>query len=152
VSPAIQAGIDWAAFSYSLAHVLRRLRPDSTFSLEMNDGDEHDAARYMQFCAYGPGMLRCEVVSNDFLPPERKHSIVDLRWLADAGWGEPGDTDGRGSPNHYLDVAIEWVDFAADLAVRVFRDLWGVTELTEIVADLDDLRRFRWLAVPDKLR
>ena len=63
------------------------------------------------------------------------------------GWGEPGDVNGSGSPNHYLDVDVESADLAADQAVRVFRDLWGVTDLHgEVLMDADALRRFRWVS------
>ena len=156
MSASIEAGIDWTVFAYSLADVLNGLREDATFGLEVDDGDFDDfgeptSSRYMQFRAFGPGWLRCEVVSNAFLPPEHQFKPEQEQQLADMGWSQPGDEHEQGSPNHYLDVETVWVDFVADLAVRVFRDIWSVDRIEQIVGAADDMRRFRWLAVPDGL-
>ena len=157
MSTAIESGVDWTAFSYSLAQVLRKLRQDATFGLQMDDGEvdefgEPSAPKYLQFRAYGPGWLRCEVVSNTYLPPEHQFSPTQEQQLAAMGWASPGHEDENGSPNHYLDVETVWVDFVADLVVRVFRDVWSVTRIEQIIGDADDMRRFCWLAVPDELR
>lgn len=131
----------WTIFSASLARLLRQTPQDDSFGMR----SARDGARYVQFCAYGPGRLRCEVVSNEYLPSERRHTVENLRWLAQEGWGEPGDIEGPGSPNHYIDVDVEWADFAADMAVRVFRDLWDVGGFTEIVIDEAVHHRFRFV-------
>lgn len=131
----------WTTFSASLARLLRQTPQDDSFGMQV----ARDNVRYVQFCAYGPGRLRCEVVSNEYLPRERRHTVKDLRWLANQGWGEPGDVEGQGSPNHYLDVDVEWADFAADMAVRVFRDLWGLGGFDQILIDEAVLHRFQFV-------
>ena len=147
MSPARTTDAEWASFSASLARLLRKTPTDDTFAIELPCDDDSGAAPYVQFCAYGPGRIRCEVVSNEYLARSRRHSVEDLRWLAHEGWGEPGDVNGAGSPHHYLDVDVEWAELAADQAVRVLRDLWGVTDLhREVFMDADALRRFRWVA------
>ncbi len=141
----------WSQFSASLAQLLRETPTDDHVVLELECDDDSGAAPYVQFCAYGPGRIRCEVVSNEYLARSRRHSVEDLRWLAHEGWGEPGDVKGGGSPNHYLDVDVEWADLAADLAIWVLRDLWGVTDVhREILMDADALRRFRWVSSADR--
>ena len=142
----------WTSFAESLAQALRETPQDEFFAMELECDDDSGACRYVQFCAYGPGRIRCEVVSNEYLAASLRHTVADLRWLAEQGWGEPGDTDGQGSPNHYLDVDVEWAEFAADQIVRVFRELWGVSDLHEIVVDRSLARRLRWIADGEELR
>lgn len=149
----MSALIDWLRFSAWLAHVLSVLPENESFGLMLeSDDDDSGAARYVQFCAYGPGMLRCEVVSNEYLAASRQHTTEDLSWLADQGWGEPNEDDPQGSPNHYLDVAVEWSELAADLAVRVLRDLWGVTKASELSTGEEEMREYIESGGPVDLR
>lgn len=152
MSTALTTDTVWTSFSDSLARALRETPQDDSFALELESDDDSGACRYVQFCAYGPGRIRCEVVSNEYLALSLKHTVADLRWLAAQGWGEPGDTNGQGSTNHYLDVDVEWVEFAADQVVRVFRDLWSVADIGEIVADRDLIDRLGWVAPEGELR
>lgn len=154
---ALGSSVDWPALSYSIADLLCRVEQDSSFSFEKFDGefdefDLHVTSRYVQFCAHGPGWLRCEVVSNRFLPQSEQHSAAQERELDEMGWNAPDDDDGSGSPNWWIDVELVWVDFAADMVVQVFRDVWGVERLEQLVCDKDRLRHFRWLELPEALR
>jgi hypothetical protein len=156
MAEALMDEVDWPSFSYSLADVLVHLSDDETFSMQKDDGQvdefgEPDALRYVQVCAYGSGWLRCEVVSNRFLPPDHQHSLEHEEMLRAAGWNEPSD-DEEASPNWYVDIESAWVDFAADMIGAVFRDVWGVTRVSQIVGDEHDVRRFRWRELPDDLR
>ena len=136
----------WSSLGATLAQVLRETPEDEFFAMELACDDDSGASRYVQFCAYGPGMIRCEVVSNEYLAESCMHTVEDLRWLAGQGWGEPGDIDGQGSLNHYLDVDAAWAEFAADQIIRVFRELWGVTGIHEIYIDRSIVQRFRGIA------
>jgi hypothetical protein len=156
MAEALTDGVDWPSFSYSLADVLARMPDDETFSLQKDDGEvdefgEPDTPKYVQVCAYGNSWLRCEVASNRFLPPEQQHSAEQEEMLRATGWNEPSD-DEEASPNWYVDIETAWVDFAADMIGAVFSEVWGVTRVSQIVGDKDDVRRFRWRELPDDLR
>ena len=57
---------EWASFSASLARLLRKTPTNDTFAIELPCDDDSGAAPYVQFCAYGPGRVRCEVASNEY--------------------------------------------------------------------------------------
>ncbi len=114
--------------------------------MELACDDDSGAGRYVQFCAYGPGMIRCEVVSNEYLAEELHAHRRRPAVARHQGWGEPGDIDGQGSPNHYLDVDVAWAEFAADQIVRVFREPVGRHRDPRDLVDRSIVQRFRGIA------
>lgn len=149
----------WLDLGHSLAEALRDLDEDETLSMHVPttgcEGEdlfgESYCDRYLQFCAYGPGWLRCEVVSNEFLCPTHAHSRREERHLVRMGWNAPRRDDPQGSPNFWVDVETVWVDFVADMVLRVLRETWRVEDPRELLlSDPHDV--YVALALPASLR
>ena len=140
----------WASFAASVAATARALPDNGTFALYREEVDRDDfgssTPKYVQVCRYGGSMLRCEVVSNAYLPrlyawtPEQEATLVSM------GWNRPAPDDATASPNWYLDVALVWAEAGVDRIVRVLRDLWGAERLRDVV--VDDLGRWQWVDTP----
>lgn len=103
-----------------------------------------DHPRYVQFCAYGPGMVRCEVVGNAYLPPNMRHCVGDLVSLRMMGWRLPAEVQNEvgdsGSPNLFMDVHADETARAAEATITTFREIWGVASPDGIVTDAEMLR------------
>lgn len=129
-SPERRAEVGWRAFTRRLENHLLRLVPDATTRFEVRATDELLSMRspYVQFAQFGPGWIRAEVSSNDFIAPEfwmdEGHEFLMRRM----GWQlEP---DG----NWYLH---EWQDRSAEvsvLVVRVLREVFAVPSKHELMA------------------
>ncbi len=139
--------ITWNDLSYSLARHLESMPDGADFLLSVDDSGrpDHDEQLdghplYVQFCAFGGDMVRCEVVSNRYLPEERQHSVDDLIALRADGWRLPGDENINGSPNLYLDGARSETDDAAVMVMQVFRRIWGVADPSGVITDHQYLR------------
>lgn len=142
--------VPWASFAASVAATARGLRNDGTFAIYRDDGEEDDfgpsTPKYVQFCRYDETMLRCEVVSNAYLPADHRWTPEQEAALVAMGWNRPDQDDDTASPNWYLDVALVWAETGVDRVVRVLRDLWGVERMDDLM--VDDLRRWRWVDTP----
>lgn len=152
------AALTWEDLTFSLARHLESMPTDSYFSLYVDDSgrpgfeaDLDDHPLYVQFCAFGEQMVRCEVVSNEFLPADRQHSVDDLIAMRLDGWTLPSDEHVHGSPNIHLDVHTDDADRAAAMVMRVFQVVWQVTTADGIITDARHLRgrhAFRVLDAP----
>lgn len=148
--------IPWMSFAASVAATVRRLPDDGTFVLHRDEGELDDfghphTPKYAQFCRWSSSMLRCEVVSNAFLPEEHHWSPAEEVRLLAMGWKCPDPDEPTASPNWHLDVALVWAEVGVDRVVQVLRDLWGARVMSDVVLDAKDLRRFRWTDVPEDL-
>ncbi|NRQ50419.1 TY-Chap domain-containing protein [Aeromicrobium stalagmiti] len=156
------SGLTWHDLEFSLGRHLQVMPDDEIFTLYVDepdrpgfDPDFDSCARYVQFCSYDQGWVRCEVVSNKYLPHDLKHSVDDLIAMRVDGWTLPGDEDGSGSPNIYLDVEVCDAAAASARVMRVFREVWHVADAGGVTCDADALRgrhAFRVLEAPVDFR
>lgn len=122
----------WTRFQAQLADHLLELEEHDLLLLEAESSldDADGAAPYVQFCAWGPGQLRCEAVSNTYLAPT--HRLDDARLVAieELGFEAPshdaGEAADDGSANFWIDVDHDEADRLAVMAVRALRDVYGV--------------------------
>ena len=150
--------MNWHDLAYSIARHLESMADDTYFSLYVDDSGRpgHDAEfdghpLYVQFCAYDGDMVRCEVVSNRYLPEDRQHSVDALIALRADGWRLPADENINGSPNLFIDVPRSGLDLAAAMVTRVFRRTWGVADPSGVITDQEYLLgpdAFRMLDAP----
>ncbi|KQP82165.1 hypothetical protein [Aeromicrobium sp. Leaf291] len=150
------AAIPWASFAASLADMARRLPADGSFILHRDEGERDDfdlprTPKYVQVCRWDAAMLRCEVVSNTYLPEGHHWTASEEHLLVAMGWLRPDPDDPTASPNWCLDVEMVWAEAGVDRIVRVLRDLWGARVMSDVVLDAEDLRQFRWIDTPEDL-
>ena len=124
----------WSKFQARLADHVVDMDQNDLLLVEaessVDDGDE-GAAPYVQFCAWGEDLVRCEVSSNEFLADEHLLDSVGVETLRGLGWSAPSagrdDEDpGEGSANFYIDLERSEADRLAVMAVRALRDVFGV--------------------------
>jgi hypothetical protein len=129
------AGVEsaWTGFRQRLADRLAGSATDDVLLVEVSTGIDEDelegAAPYLQFVAWGDGMVRAEVVSNHYLDERYALTEGDERVLAGMGWSEPvHDDDGDpvpGEANFHLDAPDREADRVAVMAVRALREVFG---------------------------
>lgn len=150
-----QGEMPWASFAASITDMARRLPDDAAFPLYRDEGEVDGLGsswpRYVQVCRYGGTMLRCEVVSNTYLPAEYRWTPQQEERLAAMGWNRPDLEESAASPNWYLDVSLAWAETGIERIVRVLRDLWGARLLHDVVLDQSDMRGFLWIDTPEDL-
>ena len=133
----------WTGFRQRLADRLAAAAEDDVLLVEVETADAEDepagAAPYLQFVAWGEGMLRAEVASNSFLDDRYALSADDERLLVDMGWLPPAyDDDGDpvpGEENFHLDAPQREADRVAVMAVRALREVFGCPHPTFLMAD-----------------
>ena len=94
--------------------------------------DEEDAgtAPYVQFCAWGKDLVRCELSSNAYLAAEHRlddeqtNALVALGWLVPTV-GQHDEAD-SGSTNFFVDAERNQADRLAAMTVHALRDVFGV--------------------------
>jgi hypothetical protein len=133
----------WARFRGRLADVIAGLEGDECFWFDLEVGiDDEDlpgAAPYVQFQAWGPDLVRGEVVSNAYLDERFRLTEADERLLLELGWTAPthgrGDEQDSGSANFHLDVETREADRLAVMAVRALREVFGCAHPAFLDAD-----------------
>ena len=124
----------WTQFQARLADHLLEMEEDDLLMLEAETtGHDGGAAPYVQFCAWGPGQLRCEAVSNGYLAAEHRLDQAEETLLLELGFeaptyepdAEPDAQSDGGSANFWVDTAQEEADRLAVMAVRALRDVYG---------------------------
>ena len=133
----------WTEFRQRLADRLSEAVEDDVLLVEVETGvDEEEldgAAPYVQFVAWGEGMLRAEVASNNYLDERYELTADDELWLVETGWSEPAySEDGDpipGDGNFHLDAPQREADRVAVIAVRALREVFGCPHPTFVVAD-----------------
>ncbi len=127
---------DWDTVAQSLEARLLALADGESFVLDgpLDNEDDPDggSSRYVQFCAYNDAKsIRCEVVSNSYLPEHLRHSIDDLVTLRTAGWSLPtalpDEEEGTGSYNLFLDVDVDDATVGAKAVCVALRDVWSMS-------------------------
>jgi hypothetical protein len=133
----------WARFRGRLADVIAGLEGDECFWFDLEVGiDDEDlpgAAPYVQFQAWGPDLVRGEVVSNAYLDERFRLTEPDQRLLLELGWTAPthgrGDEQDSGSANFHLDVETREADRLAVMTVRALREVFGCAHPAFLDAD-----------------
>ena len=124
----------WTQFQARLADHLLEMEEDDLVMLEAEtSGVDDGAAPYVQFCAWGPGELRCEAVSNGYLAARHRLDDAGESGLLQLGFEAPtysADAEpDSGSANFWVDAAADQADRLAVMAVRALRDVYGVAHL-----------------------
>jgi hypothetical protein len=129
----------WEELEQRLEEHLGQLVEDQTLVVELPQDAQEGAAPYVQFCAWGEDMLRCEAVSN--------HYLGESWALTDAGAGElvalgfhaptytPEEEADSGSANFYVDGERNQADDMAWMAVKALREVYGVAHPLLLQAD-----------------
>lgn len=134
----------WREFQAALADRLAGLEEDDVAIVEAMVGEEPEegAAPYVQFCAFGDGMLRGEVASNHVLDERWELGEASLLALAELGYAAPTYTPeeepDHGSLNHFVDVEQVEADRLAVMATRALRDVFGVAHPALLSGDVAD--------------
>jgi hypothetical protein len=132
----------WREFQAQLADRLAALEEDDVVVVEAMVGEEPEAgaAPYVQFCAFGDGMLRGEVASNHVLDERWELGAESVRALGELGWAAPtyapDEEPDHGSLNHYVDVEQSDADRLAVMATRALRDVFGVPHPALLTGDV----------------
>ena len=103
----------WSAFRGRLADHVAAMQDDEVAlveaetTVEEGAGDE-GAAPYVQFCAWGEDLVRCELTSNAYLAAAHPLDEDQVAALVELGWNPPThgpeEEAGSGSTNFYLDA------------------------------------------------
>jgi hypothetical protein len=146
------AAAAWVRFQAELGDRLGELAEDEVLLVEAMLGEEDEAgtAPYVQFCAWGEGMLRGEVASNHVLVEARELDEEGERALVELGYDAPtyapddgadDDADAGaddGAVNYTVDLPQTEADRLAVMAVRALRDVFGVPHPALLTGDLTD--------------
>jgi hypothetical protein len=131
----------WVRFQAGLGDRLAEMAEDDVLVVEAMVGEKNaGAAPYVQFCAWGEGMLRGEVASNHVLMEARELDDAGERALEEIGYGAPtygpdDEADG-GSLNFHVDLPQDEADRLAVMSVRALRDVFGVAHPALLTGDL----------------
>lgn len=132
----------WREFQARLADRLAAMEEDDVAIVEAMVGEEAEegAAPYVQFCAFGDGMLRGEVASNHVLDERWKLDEQSARALGGLGFTAPtyapDEEPDHGSLNHHVDVEQGEGDRLAVMATRALRDVFGVPHPALLTGDV----------------
>jgi hypothetical protein len=142
------AGLDgvtaraWREFQAGLGDRLSELEVDDVLVIDVLVGHEPDdgAAPYVQFCAWGEGMLRGEAAGNHVLAPAHELDQVGERALLAIGYDAPtygpDEEADAGSLNFHVDLRQEQADRLAVMSVRALRDVFGVAHPALLTGDM----------------
>ena len=123
----------WTGFRQRLADRLAAAE-DDVLLIEVEAAVADDAlqgaAPYVQFVAWGEGMLRAEVASNHYLDDRFALSPEDERCLVEMGWTEPTHED-----NFHVDAPLREADRLAVMAVRALREVFRCPHPIFVTAD-----------------
>jgi hypothetical protein len=132
----------WISYQAELADRLADLEEDDVLLIEAMAGAEPEqgSVPYVQFCAWGDGLLRGEVSSNHVLTAARRLHHGGRQALRDLGFDAPthgpGDEADQGSLNYHVDVERSEADRVAVMAVRALRDVFGVAHPVFLTGDV----------------
>jgi hypothetical protein len=124
----------WSSFQARLGDHLAAMEQDDVLVVEVlgTEEDEGGALPYLQFCAWGDGMLRGEVSSNHVLTASRQldaggEAAVEALGFAGPTYGRDDEPD-SGSLNFHVDLGRTEADRLAVMSVRALRDVFGVLD------------------------
>lgn len=138
----LEAAIDaaWVTFRRRLADRLEQVEEDELLSLEVESGTSEDeldgCAPYAQFCGWGDGMIRAEVVSDHYLDARYALGPAGDASLRDLGWEPPGDAEeALVELNYSVDLHHDDVEQLAVMVVRALREVYGCPHPAFVVSD-----------------
>ena len=121
----------WDEFERRLVERLDAMDEDDLLLVEVPGAEEQDGATpYVQFCAWGEDMVRCEAVSNHYLAEtwtlteEAGAELVTLGFTAPSY--APDEEADEGSSNFYVDVPRDGAFDLGWMTVVALRDVYGV--------------------------
>lgn len=121
----------WDEFERRLVERLDAMDEDELLLVEVPGDEKQDGATpYIQFCAWGEDMFRCEVVSNHYLveawalTEEAGDELVALGFAAPTY--APDEAADSGSSNFYVDVPRDEAFDLGWMTVVALRDVYGV--------------------------
>ncbi|QWZ09247.1 hypothetical protein KRR39_05525 [Nocardioides panacis] len=132
----------WSAFRGRLADHVAAMQDDEVALVEaessVGDADE-GAAPYVQFCAWGEDLVRCELSSNAYLAEAHRLDVSQVAALVEMGWilptHGPDDEADSGSTNFHVDAERVEADRLAVMTVRAFREVFGVAHPAFLSSD-----------------
>ena len=134
----------WDEFERRLLERLEEMDEDDTLLVEVpQDEDRSGAMPYVQFCAWGDDMIRCEAVSNHYLAEtwalteESGEELVGIGFSAPTY--APDETPDSGSANYHVDVERDEVADLGWMTVGALRDVYGVPHPSLLEADVEGL-------------
>ncbi|SFA58256.1 hypothetical protein SAMN05444374_11274 [Rhodococcoides kroppenstedtii] len=128
----------WVTFRALLADGVAALAAGDTLLVTCPRTPSDPAPPCVQFHGWDESVVRCEVLSDDYLAPHRAWTSFGSALLTELGFhapprtaedagAAPDDTEDASIPvNWYLDLSHRYADRAADACVRVLRDVWQV--------------------------
>lgn len=127
------AGVEaaWTEFRGRLADRIAALADGEVIEAQLGclgeDDAQNGAAPYVQFLAWGDGLVRAEAVSNTSLDPafalESYDEMIEIGWCPPT-YGEDQEPD-HGSDNFWLDIEAREADRIAWMGVRALREIYG---------------------------
>jgi hypothetical protein len=124
----------WSRFQARLGDHLAAMEQDDLLVVDVigTEEDEGGALPYLQFSAWGDGMLRGEVSSNHVLAASRQldaggEAAVEALGFAGPTYGRDDEPD-SGSLNFHVDLQQTEADRLAVMSVRALRDVFGVLD------------------------
>lgn len=150
------AGVEaaWTEFRGRLADAIAGLAEDEVVGAALGclaEGEPgNGAAPYVQFLAWGEGLVRAEAVSNTYLDPAYALELEGYDAMISFGWSPPTYFEDQepdtGSANFWLDSAVREADRMAWMAVAALRDVYGCVHPSFL-----SLRGWREEVVPTSL-
>ena len=132
----------WRRFRLRLADHVAGMEDDDVLVVEVPwaVGDEADGrAPYVQFRAWGKGMVRAEVAGNDYLDESVRIDHAGEARIRDLGWQAPtvgGHAEAEaGSAGYFVDVERAGADRLAAMTTDVLRDVFAVLHPEFLRAD-----------------
>lgn len=130
----------WDEFERRLVARLDAMEDDDLLLVEVPGDEEQDGATpYVQFCAWGEDMFRCEAVSNHYLAEtwaltqDAGDELVALGFAAPT-YAPDEDAD-SGSSNFYVDVPRDEAFDLGWMTVVALRNVYGVPHPSLLDAD-----------------
>ncbi|HSE70688.1 MAG TPA: hypothetical protein VLA97_08010 [Nocardioidaceae bacterium] len=129
----------WSRFQARLADHIAEMQDDDVLVIDVEAAEEpgDGAAPYVQFCAFGGGMVRGEVSGNTYLAEQHRLSVSQRELLEWLDWSPPAPegNGGEGRGNYFRDVALNEADRLAVMTVRTLREVFGVAHPAFLAAD-----------------
>lgn len=130
----------WSKFQVRLADHVAEMDDDDVLLVRAeSSADEDDGSSpYVRFCGIGENRLRCEVSGHTSPAGDHLLDQVGVETLNGLGWSTRGGDDvdpGEPSANLFLEVDRSHADRLAVMAVKAFRDVFGVAHPVFLSSD-----------------
>lgn len=125
----------WTAFSERLAEVVSVMDPGATLTLGSLGSSVRGRSPFVVFSCLPDRRLLVEASGNEALGDGYQLELAGLQQLDDLGWHPPSVDGDRAGPHHWIEIDQEHSDQAAEHAVAVLRDVFGVHHPAFLAAD-----------------